>query len=121
VPARRESDQCSRAEKCAKRRTVSAARHRFAYCTALIYCIGFFFYATAVAQISPGPLSRPHQVLNGSTNCAACLTFGGQAVLKCLACHTEIASRLTAHRGLHATYNIPTNSSQESLRCSQQF
>ena len=69
------------------------------------------------AQISPGPLSRPHQSLNGSTNCASCHKFGGQAALKCLDCHTEIATRLSARRGLHATYNIPANSSQECARC----
>ncbi|HUC29729.1 MAG TPA: hypothetical protein VMR80_09105 [Candidatus Acidoferrum sp.] len=72
---------------------------------------------TAFAQISPGPLSRAHQSLNGSTNCAACHKFGGQAALKCLQCHTEIATRLSAHKGLHATYNIPAGSSQECARC----
>jgi hypothetical protein len=71
----------------------------------------------AAAQISPGPLSRPHQALNGTTNCASCHTFGGHAVLKCVACHTEIATRLSARRGLHATYNIAANSSQECARC----
>ncbi len=73
---------------------------------------------SAWAQISPGTLSRPHQSLNGSTNCASCHKFGGgQAALKCLECHTEIATRLTARRGLHATYNIPAGSSQECARC----
>jgi Cytochrome c7 and related cytochrome c len=71
----------------------------------------------ASAQISPGPLSRPHQSLNGSTNCASCHKFGGQAALKCLDCHTEIATRLSARKGLHATYNIPSGSSQECARC----
>jgi Cytochrome c7 and related cytochrome c len=71
----------------------------------------------ASGQISPGPLSRPHQSLNGATNCASCHKFGGQAALKCLDCHTEIASRLSAHRGLHSTYNIPSGSSQECARC----
>ena len=71
----------------------------------------------ASAQISPGPLSRAHQSLNGSTNCASCHKFGGQAALRCLACHTEIAIRLTTHKGLHATYNIPIGSSQECARC----
>jgi hypothetical protein len=71
----------------------------------------------ASAQISPGPLSRPHQSLNGATNCATCHKFGGQAALKCIECHTEIANRLAAHKGLHATYNIPAGSSQECARC----
>ena len=71
----------------------------------------------ATAQLSPGPLSRPHLSLNGPTNCASCHKFGGQAALKCLECHTEIAGRLSSHRGLHATYNIPSGSSQECARC----
>lgn len=84
---------------------------------AVIFCAGFIAVPTASAQISPGPLSRPHQSLNGSTNCASCHKFGGQAALKCLDCHTEIANRLSAHKGLHATYNIPAGSSQECGRC----
>jgi hypothetical protein len=83
------------------------------------WCVLFLavFLGAAVAQISPGPLSSPHHSLDGSTNCASCHKFGGQAALKCLDCHTEIAVRLNAHRGLHATYNIPPGSSQECGRC----
>ena len=71
----------------------------------------------ASAQISPGTLSKAHQALNGSSNCATCHKFAGQAALKCLDCHTEIATRLNAHKGLHATYNIPPGSNQECARC----
>jgi hypothetical protein len=77
----------------------------------------FVLLLTAAAQISPGPLSRPHQALNGSTNCATCHKFGGQAALKCLDCHAEVATRLNARKGLHATYNIAPGSSQECARC----
>ncbi len=77
----------------------------------------FGFLHSSGAQISPGPLSKPHQSLNGSTNCATCHKFGGQAALKCLDCHAEIATRLKARTGLHATYNIPPGSSQECARC----
>jgi len=83
----------------------------------LVVTAFFFVSNVGFAQISPGPLSRPHQSLNGSTNCASCHKFGGQAALKCLDCHTEIATRLSARRGLHATYNIPQGSSQECARC----
>ena len=84
----------------------------------ILLLLGVFLLSSAgAAQISPGPLSRPHQSLNGSTNCASCHKFGGQAALKCLECHTEIANRLNAHRGLHATYQIPAGSSQECARC----
>jgi hypothetical protein len=57
-------------------------------------------------------LSRPHQSLNGSTNCSSCHKFGGQAALKCLDCHTEIGTRLASRKGLHAIYNIPPGSGQ---------
>jgi hypothetical protein len=43
--------------------------------------------------------------------------LGGERTFKCLECHTEIASRIAAHKGLHATYNIPPGSSQECARC----
>jgi hypothetical protein len=82
-----------------------------------LVCFAVLLSNTASAQVSPGPLSRPHQSLNGSTNCSSCHKFGGQAALKCLGCHTEIATRLSAHKGLHATYNIPPGSSQECARC----
>jgi len=71
----------------------------------------------AWAQISPGPLSRAHQSLTGATNCTACHKLGSVATLKCLDCHAEIATRLAAHKGLHATYNIPQGSSNECSRC----
>jgi hypothetical protein len=32
-------------------------------------------------------------------------------------CHTEIANRISARKGLHATYHIPPGSSQECARC----
>src|SRR3982074_3297573 len=66
----------------------------------------FVLSAAACAQISPGPLARPHQSLNGATNCSSCHKFGGQAALKCLDCHAEIGAHLRARKGLHATYNI---------------
>ena len=69
------------------------------------------------AQISPGPLSRAHQSLNGVTNCTTCHKLGGQVTFKCLDCHAEIASRLAAHKGLHATYHMEPGSSQDCARC----
>jgi hypothetical protein len=103
-----------------KERSILQVRGRNLRWTSLAAALLAFLCAariTAFAQISPGPLSRAHQSLNGSTNCAACHKFGGQAALKCLQCHTEIATRLSAHKGLHATYNIPAGSSQECARC----
>ena len=75
-------------------------------------------FSTAHAQISPGPLSRPHQSLNGSTNCTSCHQLSrGSPTFRCTDCHVEIGSRINARRGLHATYNIKPGSSQECARC----
>ena len=72
----------------------------------------------AGAQISPGPLSRAHQSLNGTSNCTGCHKLGGgQATFKCLDCHGEIASRIAARTGLHASYNLRAGSSQECVKC----
>ena len=55
------------------------------------------------AQISPGELSRAHMALDGSTQCLQCHESGrGVAVDKCLSCHTALAARIQAQRGLHA-------------------
>lgn len=102
-------------ESIAKGRTVLFSQA--AVCLAGLLLSLVLLHPLASAQISPGPLSRPHQSLNGSTNCASCHKFGGQAALKCLECHTEIATRLSSRRGLHATYNIPPGSSQECAHC----
>ena len=101
------------AERCA---FISLALH-FAVRTSLLVVGLLLLSGVSSAQISPGPLARPHQSLNGSTNCTSCHKFGGQAALKCVDCHTEIGSRISAHKGLHATYHIPAGSSQECARC----
>src|ERR1700690_1914601 len=72
----------------------------------------------AAAQISPGPLSRAHQSMNGLTNCTTCHEVStGQRTFKCLDCHTEIAWRIRARKGLHASYNLKTGSSLECVPC----
>ncbi len=71
----------------------------------------------AWAQISPGPLSRAHQSLDSALHCTDCHKLGSAATLKCLSCHTEIAGRLGAGKGLHATYNIPKGNDKECSKC----
>ena len=73
--------------------------------------------ATARAQISPGPLARAHQDLEGATRCTTCHKLGGEPIFKCLDCHAEIASRLSAHKGLHFSFGIRAGSSQECAKC----
>src|SRR6202140_2324315 len=83
-----------------------------------LFAMGLFgLLPLSLAQISLGSLSKPVQSLNGEANCTSCHKFGGQAALKCLDCHDEISSRVSAHKGLHATYNIPPGSSRECARC----
>jgi hypothetical protein len=70
------------------------------------------------AQISPGALSRAHQFLSGMTDCTTCHELStGKPTVKCFDCHTEMASRISARRGLHATYNIKPGSSSKCATC----
>jgi hypothetical protein len=64
-------------------------------------CI-FLTCRAALAQISPGTLSRAHVSLSGATQCANChdLTTSPPEY-KCLECHEEIRLRLDQKRGLH--------------------
>ena len=60
----------------------------------------------ASAQISPGDLSSSHAQLEGMSNCTQCHTLGKTiASDRCLACHTEIRSRLDSKIGLHGRNN----------------
>jgi hypothetical protein len=53
-------------------------------------------------QEMPGPLSAVHVPKPGEADCSACHVAPGKvAPSKCLACHTEIASRIAAEKGYH--------------------
>ena len=72
----------------------------------------------ALAQISPGPLSRAHQSLNGPLHCGSCHKLGtGENQFKCLDCHTGIADRLARRRGFHAAVMKPGASSRDCISC----
>jgi cytochrome c553 len=60
----------------------------------------------ALAQISPGPLSKAHQSISGLTQCTSCHRLGTGGALKCLECHAEIQQRLTENR-------VPRGGSEE--------
>lgn len=71
----------------------------------LLIMIAFLFVpASAAAQISPGPLARPHAALEGATQCLRCHPVGKKDAMDgaCLACHREIGWLLEQRRGLHA-------------------
>ena len=72
----------------------------------------------AGAQISPGPLSKAHASLEGTTQCNSCHSFGlGPRTYKCSSCHAEIRQELVNKRGFHA--NIVKNNvgDQACVRC----
>jgi cytochrome c7-like protein len=74
--------------------------------------------AATWAQISPGPLSRAHQSLSGATQCTSCHKLGaGAASFKCLECHADIAGRVAAKRGLHASFGTVSASQKECATC----
>jgi len=71
---------------------------------ALVATLTFLALGTAArGQISPGPLSRAHAKLEGSSRCLDCHDAKeGVATSKCLVCHEPLAKRIAAGKGLHA-------------------
>lgn len=54
------------------------------------------------AQISPGPLARAHQSLEGTTTCASCHGVRREPMTQlCLSCHKEIRWLTERTRGVH--------------------
>lgn len=64
---------------------------------------------TLEAQLSPGPLAKPHDHLSGFTNCLSCHIWGSKDLSpKCLDCHTPIQNRITAKTGFHGNLESTT-------------
>lgn len=69
----------------------------------------------ATSQISPGKLSKAHSHLEGVANCTQCHTLGQKVSNeKCLACHSEIKSRVDKKTGYHASKAI---AGKECIEC----
>ena len=70
--------------------------------------------AMARGQISPGPLARPHERLEGGLQCVKCHAgghgAGGKAQMSglCVNCHKEIGWLTERDRGLHARVRAQT-------------
>ena len=82
--------------------------------------LAIFACHLATAQISPGPLSRAHNDLEGVTKCAACHDFGPgtrNRSFKCLECHVEIRHRLDAHAGYHTRAYKSSTGETDCARC----
>lgn len=70
-----------------------------------LFLLTFFFEIRVDAQISPGPLAKAHQDLEGAANCLKChATSTSSPSFRCVDCHREIGLELQKHTGLHATY-----------------
>ncbi|MBE0646594.1 MAG: cytochrome C [Bacteroidales bacterium] len=66
-----------------------------------------WFFGTALAQISPGDLAEVHAHLEGISNCTQCHTLGAKVTNeKCLACHTELKTRIEARKGYHSSLKM---------------
>ncbi|HEX5634715.1 MAG TPA: cytochrome c3 family protein, partial [Gemmatimonadales bacterium] len=61
----------------------------------------------ARAQLSPGPLARPHAALEGTLKCTQCHAGRRDAMARaCLGCHREIAALAERERGLHTRERV---------------
>jgi hypothetical protein len=84
----------------------------------LFFCALGLIAATARGQISPGPLSKAHQSLSGTTQCASCHQFGASVpTFKCLDCHKEVAQRISANHGYHARLSLKNPNGKDCVRC----
>ena len=76
------------------------------------------FANSARAQISPGPLSKAHESLSGTTQCNSCHQFGASTpTFKCLDCHKEIAEALKNKHGYHAQMKMGNPNGRDCVRC----
>ncbi|HEX2661599.1 MAG TPA: hypothetical protein VHM93_02110, partial [Candidatus Acidoferrum sp.] len=84
----------------------------------LLFLALLFSASPARSQISPGPLAKAHQSLNGTSQCASCHQFGTSApTFKCLDCHKEIARLLSENNGYHARLEMKNPNGKECVRC----
>ncbi len=63
---------------------------------------------SAAAQVSPGPLARAHQGLEGALKCTKCHGGGGADAMpaRCLTCHRDVGWLAERNRGFHGTARV---------------
>jgi hypothetical protein len=72
-----------------------------------VFFFSFIFITNSYSQLSPGRLSKAHSKLEGLSNCTQCHTLGAQiSEQKCLACHKELAARISQKKGFHVSNQI---------------
>lgn len=73
----------------------------------IVIFFGIMLVNPLLAQISPGELAEVHAHLEGISNCTKCHHLGEKVLNEnCLACHTEIKSRVDQQKGYHASAEI---------------
>jgi hypothetical protein len=85
-----------------------------------MFLLVFVLFAAhiAMAQISPGPLSKYHRDLDGPAGCTKChAVSAGSPTFRCVDCHQEIATRLSQKRGLHPAIMDPNDRYQACVKC----
>ena len=90
----------------------------------LIMIATFLVSSSAAAQISPGPLARPHAALEGATQCLRCHPVGKKEAMDgaCLSCHREIgwlgrsAARAARARGPCEVLHLSSGSRRTGVR-----
>jgi len=66
-----------------------------------------FMVSQALAQLSPGELSKAHAHLEGLTNCTKCHVLGEkETTSKCIECHREIKNLISQKKGYHASSEV---------------
>ena len=84
----------------------------------LLLSISLSLASPAKAQISPGPLSKAHSSLNGTSQCNSCHQFGASTpTYKCLECHKEVAQDLSAKHGYHFQMEMQNPNGKDCVRC----
>lgn len=79
-----------------------SSAERLALCLLLLLCGASAAAAGQLgALLSPGPLSKAHRSLEGA-KCAQCHEAGRKvSATRCLTCHTPVAERIAARKGVH--------------------
>jgi hypothetical protein len=100
----------------------SQAFHRFFERTVLLsfllFGITLLAPSAARSQISPGPLSKAHSSLTGTSQCSSCHSFGASTpTFKCLDCHKEVAQDLSAKHGYHFEMQMQNPAGKDCVRC----
>ncbi len=83
-----------------------------------VVAIPLLFASASRAQISPGPLSKAHFSLSGTTQCNSCHRFGASTpTFKCLDCHKEVAEALDHRHGYHFRLQMQNPNGKDCVRC----